>query len=246
MIFPASNRHVMDLPKREKQEKKNWKEKQRERQTKQQRAQEAYELQRERDIQTRRTRKYPKGKLIFGVCLIGVVLVAYLAWQASSIGTINNPSITNNPTLGATAPGFSLTDINGSSFSLSQQTGKVTAVHFMAVSCGGGIVQTNENQLRTLKSVCSSYCGGNSVAVVTVAATTCSVSCLEQIRSDYNVTWTLGNDYDDGTADIVEAYSAYSIVDGAIVLIDRNSKIAEVYTKEISFTTLSPRINQLL
>ena len=245
MIFPALSRHVMDLPSKEKQKKKSWKEKQRERQTKQQRAQEAYERQRERDIQTKRTRKYPKGKIVFGICLTGVVLVAYLAWQASSIGTTNNPA--NNPPLVESAPpDFSLTDINGSSFSLSQHTGKVIAVHFMAVSCGGGIVQTNENQLRTLKSVCSSYCGEESVAIVTVAATTCSVSCLEQIRSDYSVTWTLGNDYDDGTADIVDAYSAYSIVDGAVVLIDRNFKIAKVYTGEISFTTLSSQINQLL
>lgn len=245
MIFPVLDRHVMDLASKEKQKKKSWKEKQRERQTKQQRAQEAYERQRERDIQTKRTRKYPKGKIVFGICLIGVVLVAYLAWQASSIGTRNNP--TDNPPLVESAPpDFSLTDINGSSFSLSQQTGKVIAVHFMAVSCGGGIVQTNENQLRTLKSVCSTYCGKKPVAVVTVAATTCAVSCLETIRSDYAVTWTLGNDYDDGKADIVDAYSSYSIADGAIVLIDRNFKIVQVYTEETPFETLSSRISQLL
>jgi peroxiredoxin len=172
------------------------------------------------------------------------MFVAYVAWQYGS--TPPSSTNTNNPPLAGSAPDFSLTDINGAPFSLSQQAGKVIAIHFMAVSCGGGIVQTNENQLRTLKSVCSTYCGKKPVAVVTVAATTCSVSCLETIRSDYAVTWTLGNDYDDGKADIVSAYSSYSIADGAIVLIDRNFNIAEVYAEETSFETLSSRISQLL
>ena len=241
MIFPNYNHHVRNLPKKEEQKKKNWREKQRERQ----RAQEAYETQRARAAQ-KKPRKYPKGKMVFGICLIGLIFVAYAAWQSSSKPPSSNNGTTNNPPLTGSAPNFSLTDIDGTPFSLSQQAGKVIAIHFMAVSCGGGIVQTNENQLRTLKSVCSNYCGKKSVAVVTVAATTCAVSCLETIRSDYAVTWALGNDYDDGKADIVNAYSAYSIADGAIVLIDRNFEIAEVYAEETSFETLSSRINQLL
>jgi len=116
----------------------------------------------------------------------------------------------------------------------------------MAVSCGGGIVQTNENHLRTLKSVCSTYCGEKSVTIVTVAATTCAKSCLEKIRSDYGVIWTLGNDFDDRKADIINAYSSYSIADGAIVLIDRNFDVANVYSKETTLETLSSRISQLL
>lgn len=241
MIFPNYNHHVRNLPKKEKQKKKNWREKQRERQ----RAQEAYETQRAREAQ-KKPRKYPKGKIVFGICLIGLIFVAYVAWQSSSKPPSSTDGTTNNPPLTGSAPDFSLTDINGAPFSLSQQAGKVIAIHFMALSCGGGIVQTNKNQLRTLKSVCSTYCGKKPVAVVTVAATTCAVSCLETIRSDYAVTWTLGNDYDDGKWDIVNAYSSYSIADGAIVLIDRNFNIAEVYAEETTFETLSSRISQLL
>jgi peroxiredoxin len=240
MIFWNCNHCVIDLPRKEKQ-KKNWKEKQRERQ----RAQDAVETQRAREAQNK-PRKYPKGKIVFGICLIGLIFVAYVAWQSSSKPPSSTDGTINNQPLTGFAPNFSLTDINGAPFSLSQQAGKVIAIHFMAVSCGGGIVQTNENQLRTLKSVCSTYCGKKPVAVVTVAATTCATSCLEKIRSDYAVTWTLGNDYDDGKADIVNAYSSYSIADGAIVLIDRNFKIAKVYTEETTFETLSSRISQLL
>lgn len=244
MIFWNCNHRVIDLPRKEEQKKKSWKKKQRERQIKQQRAQEAYETQ--RGSTQNKPRKYPKGKIVFGICLIGLIFVAYVAWQSSSKPPSSTDGTTNNPPLTGSAPDFSLTDINGALFSLSQQAGKVIAIHFMAVSCGGGIVQTNENQLRTLKSVCSTYCGKKPVAVVTVAATTCAVSCLETIRSDYAVTWTLGNDYDDGKWDIVNAYSSYSIADGAIVLIDRNFNIAEVYAEETTFETLSSRISQLL
>ena len=227
------------LPKKEKQKKRSWKERQREKQTRLQRSQGAYEIQRERGAQ-KKPQKYPKGKIVFGICLIGLIFTALVAWQYSSKQTTNNPPLTGS------APNFALTDINGAPFSLSQQAGKVVAIHFMVVSCGGGIVQTNENQLRSLKSVCSSYCGEKSVTIVTVAATTCAKSCLEKIRSDYGVTWTLGNDYDDGKGDIINAYSSYSIADGAIVLIDRNFNIAQVYAEETAFETLASRINQLL
>ena len=245
MIFWNCNHCVIDLPRKEKQKKKSWKDKQRERQTKQQRVQEAYETQKERGTQNK-PRKYPKGKIVFGICLIGLIFVAYVAWQSSSKPPPSTDGNTNNQPLTGFVPNFALTDINGAPFSLSQQAGKVIVIHFMAVSCGGGIVTTNENQLRTLKSVCSTYCGQGSVAVVTVAATTCAVSCLETIRSEYAVTWTLGNDMDDGKADIVNAYSLYSIADGAIVLIDKNLNIVKVYTGETSFAVLSSRISQLL
>jgi hypothetical protein len=240
MIFRNCNHRVIDLPRKGKQKKKIWKEQQqRERQIREQRAQERAHTQ-------NKPRKYPKGKIVFGICLIGLIFVSYVALQSSSKPPSSTDGTTNNSPLTGSAPRFSLTDINGAGFSLSQHAGEVIAVHFMALSCGGGIARINENQLRTLKSVCSTYCGKKPVAVVTVAATTCAASSLETIRSDYAVTWTLGNDYDDGKADIVSAYSSYSIADGAIVLIDRNFNIAEVYAEETSFETLSSRINQLL
>jgi hypothetical protein len=237
--------NVRDLPRKEKQKKKSWKEKQRERQIKQQRAQESHETQRERDAQ-KKPQKYPKGKIAFGICLIGLIFTTLVVWQYSSKPPSPTDGTTNNPPPTGSAPNFALTDINGSSFSLNQHAGKVIAIHFMAVSCGGGIVQTNENHLRALKTVCSTYCGKKPVTIVTVAATTCAKSCLEKIRSDYGVTWALGNDYDDGKADIIDAYSSYSIADGAIVLIDRNFDVANVYSEETTFEALSSRISQLL
>lgn len=54
--------------------------KQRKRQLKQQRAQEAYEIQRERETE-KRPRKWSKGKMILGFCLISLMFTAYGTWQ---------------------------------------------------------------------------------------------------------------------------------------------------------------------
>jgi cytochrome oxidase Cu insertion factor (SCO1/SenC/PrrC family) len=233
------------MPKKEKK-KKSWKERQRERQLRQQRAQEAYQIQREREAE-KKPRKWPKGKMIFGFCLIVLVFSAYGTWQyfegqkPPAIG-----GTTNNPPPTGSAPSFSLKDINGTQFSLSQHSGKVIAVHFMAVGCSGQIYDINKHQLTQLKEVCNNYCGDDPVTMVTVAVATCPNSQLSVIRANYGITWVLGNDYDDGKMDIVNAYTSYSINDGTIVLIDKTFNVAKVYTETTSAETLSSKINQLL
>jgi len=234
-----------NLPKKEKK-KESWREKQRKRQLKQQRAQEAYQIQREREVE-KKPRKWPKWKMIFGFCLIVLVFIAYGTWQyfegqkPPAIG-----GITNNPPPTGSAPDFSLKDINGDQFSLSQHNGKVIAIHFMAVGCGGQIYPINDHQLNQLKKMCATYCGNKPFTVVTVAVATCANSQLAAIRANYGITWVLGNDYDDGKMDIVNSYASYSINDGTIVLIDKTFNVAQVYTEETSEEILSSKINQLL
>jgi peroxiredoxin len=244
-IAPKTHEPVWkNLPKKEKKE--SWKEKQRRRQHRQQKAQEAYQIQREREVE-KKPRKWPKGKMIFGFCLVILVFTAYGTWQyfegqkpPAIGGTTNNPSPTGS------APDFSLRDINGNQFSLSQHSGKVVAIHFMAVGCGGQFYPINDNQLQQLKSICNIYCNNKQVTIVTIAVATCASSGLAQIRENYGITWLIGNDYDDGKLDIVNAYTSYSINDGTIVLIDKTSNVAKVYTEAISVETLSSKINQLL
>jgi len=233
--------------------KKSRKETQRERQIKQQRAQEAYRaqkesyrVQKEREAK-RKPRRWPRGKILIAVCLVTLICVAYGAWQyyiqlppTISGGTTNNPPPTG------LAPNFSLKDINGTRFSLSQFNGKVIVLHFMAVGCGGQIRSINDHQLKQLKIVCNNYCGNKPVTTLTVAVASCPNSELAKIRTYYGVTWVLGNDYDDGKLDVVNAYKAYSIEDGTIILIDKAFNVAQAYTDVITVDTLSSKINQLL
>ena len=223
-----------------KQKKKSWKEKQRERQIRQQRAQEAYQIQREREIQ-RRPRKWPKGKILAAFCLILLVFGAYGAWQYTQPSTAP-PSI--NPTNPLQTPyEFAMNDVDGTKFSLASFKGRVIVIHIMGVGCHGQINPINDNQLTKLKTVCNSFCGHEPVTLVTVAVATCPSSDLEQIRTAYGITWPLGNDYDDGTMDIAQKYASQG--DGTIVLIDKTFHVSESYGT-VASSTLSTKINQLL
>ena len=229
-----------------KEKKKSGKETQRERQIKQQRAEDRHQIQEGRDAK-RRPRKLPKGKLILGVSLIVLMLTAYGIWQyteGQKPPTIGGGKSVSPPTV--SAPDFSLTDINGTQVSLSQFRGKVIGIHFMAVGCHGQINPINEYQLAQLKGACNNLCGKVPAAILTIAVATCQSSDLDVLRKNYDVTWILGNDYDDGALDIVNAYAPHEIGDGSVVLVDRDFNIVQVYTQGVSSERLSLRISQLL
>jgi peroxiredoxin len=233
------------MPKKQKK-RESWKEMQRRRLLKQQRAQEAYRIQKEIEAE-RKPRKWPKGKILGTFCMFIMIFGIYGYWQyynsqlPPSIGGSSNTS----PPL-ASAPTFSLKDINGTQFSLSQQNGKVIAIHFMAVGCSGQIYPINDHQLKQLKNLCDTYCRDKPFVIVTVAVATCPNSQLANIRSNYGVKWILGNDYDDQTLDIVNAYSGYSIRDGTVILVDKTLRVAQVYTEELAIDVVKNRVNQLL
>lgn len=230
------------MPKKKK--KKSGKEGQREKQMKQQRAQKTYQ----RQIGAKRkARKWPKGKIIAGISFLALILISYGVWQyyvqlPPSIGDETD----NTAPLTGSAPNFSFSDINGSQFSLNQFNGKVIAVHFMAVGCGGQVYPINDQQLKQLNAVCSNHCSSSPVTMVTVAVATCENAELARIRSTYGITWVLGNDYADGKMDIVEAYKSYGIKDGTILLIDKTFNVDKVYTEASTAEALSSKINQLL
>jgi len=231
-----------ELPKK----KKSRKQRQRERQIRQQRAQRAYQTQSEKETK-RKAKQWPKGKILVGVCLVAVILGAYGTWQyyIQLPPTIGDGTNGNPPPTGS-APDFSLKDIDGTQFSLNGHSGEVIAIHFMSIGCGGRIYPINDHQLKQLKNVCDNYCGDKPVAMVTVAVATCPNPDVARIRSNYGITWVLGNDYDDGKLDIVDAYVPYGIYDGTILLVDKFFDVVEVYTESVAVSTLSSKINQLL
>ena len=194
----------------------------------------------------KKSRRWPKGKILVGACLVALILVVYGAWQYSNQLPPTIGGETNNPAPTGSAPNFILKDINGTQLSLNQYSGKVIAVHFMAVGCSGQYNAINDNQLKQLKTVCNTHCGNSPISVVTVVVSTCSNNDLTLIRTKYGITWALGNDYVDEKLDVIEAYESYSIEDGTILLIDKAFNVDRVYTEAITSNTLSSRISQLL
>ena len=196
----------------------------------------------------KKPRKWPKGKILGAFCFVIMIFGIYGYWQyyTSQLPPSFGGGAANTSPPQDLAPTFSMRDINGTQFSLSQYKGKVVIIHFMAVGCSGQFYPINDNQLKQLKKLCNNYCGDNPFIMVTVVVATCPNSQLSNIRSSYGVTWILGNDYDDQTLDIVNAYTDYSIQDGSVLLIDKTFHVAKVYTEEITAETVTSKINQLL
>jgi len=243
---------------------KSLKEKQHDRNLRQQHAKVTDQNNKEREIKNRR-RKQHNVKIIFAaVCLIALVVTSYGILQyyegqkPPTIGdsTVNPNSDNNNtavntdsetePFIGGSASDFTYRDINGDTITLSQLKGKVIGIHFMSVGCGGNIDQINDYQLQQLKSVCDSFCTNKSAVLLTVAVATCENSKLDQIRINYNVTWALGNDYDDNVLDIVNSYVPQGVGDGSVVLIDKTFNITKIYRGGVAAETLTSTISQLL
>ena len=227
------------------EKKKSWKETQRERQMKQQRPEDGHQMQKRRDAKSR-PRKFPMGRIFSGVALIVLILTAYGIWQyteGQKPPTFGGGESISPETV--SAPDFVLTDINGSQVSLSQFKGKVIGLHFMAVGCHGQINPINEYQLPQLKRACSSLCGKEPATILTIAVATCESSDLDVLRTKYSVSWILGNDYDDGALEIVNAYVPHEIGDGSVVLVDKDFNIVQVYTQGVSSEKLSTRIGEL-
>jgi hypothetical protein len=183
-------------------------------------------------------------KILIPVTLV-VIVCAFGIWQyytrlPPSIGDSEGSSLPSDR-----APNFSLKDVNGSKFTLSQFNGQTIIVHFMSVGCGGQIREITDHQLRQLSRVCEKDCGSNNFTIITVVVSTCEENTLELIRSFYNITWIIGNDYDDKKLEIVDAYEGYSIQDGSIVLIDKSFRVVEVYNEEIWADNLSTAIGRL-
>ena len=190
--------------------------------------------------------KMTKGKLILTVCLVAAVLTGVGVWQFAS-GEKASP-INVDPT--SIAPDFSLRDITGVGFSLSQYRGKVILVHFMALAgCTGQLDNINYVRLPQLGSVYSKY-SSDQVVLITISVATCQGcdTILAKLRQENGISWCLGNDYDDGKLDIVEAYSRFSIGDGTIVVVDKSFNVAQVISggSTLTVNALTSKIDQLL
>jgi hypothetical protein len=200
----------------------------------------------ERSKSNRRRKMRNLNTIFATVALIVLLLSCYSVWQyyegqkPPTIGGVAGGSMSSKK-----APDFSLIDINGTQASLSQLKGKVIGIHFMAVGCSGQINPINNYQLSQLNSACNSLCKKDDAAFLTVAVATCENSNLDALRSSYGVSWIMGNDYADGVLNVVNSYVPFEIGDGAIVLIDKNFNIEQIYNGGVSADTLVSKITQL-
>lgn len=190
----------------------------------------------------------PTGKTV--ALAAGIILLAFLAYQftnnlASDTTDATNPGATS-PTTPTKKPFFTLTDLMGDKHRLADYEGNAAIIHFMGVGCGGEYRTINDNQLKELRKVCLSLCKNSSVKIFTVLVSTCTTTDLMQLYSMYNITWIIGNDYQDEKLDIVNTYSEYEVVDGSIVILGKDLSFHEAIHEAITADTIISKVRDRL
>lgn len=200
----------------------------------------------------------PKGisphviNAIIAVVIVVIILVAALNLHLfdgspSGGGSSTNPTI--NPTVnygikvGDYAPEFTLTEVGGAAFKLSNYRGNVVILDLMAtwcVPCG--------QEMQYLNDIYNSYTGVTIISVDIESSDSNDV--LAQYKADHQASWAFALDKPDavtagGTGDnsLGITYQAYSIP--SLYIIDQSGKIAYQNTGVTDSQTLGPIIQQL-
>ena len=139
-------------------------------------------------------------------------------------------------------PFFKIVDLKGNDHRLADYQGSPVIAHFMSVSCGGEFSKLNDNQLKQLNSVCGDLCDENHVTIFTILVSTCETTDLSQLYDLYNITWILGNDYQDAKLDVVEAFSEFEPADGMIILMDGDLVVNKVLDYSVTSEDLLAEI----
>ena len=112
------------------------------------------------------------------------------------------------------APEFTLTDIDGNTFSLSDFRGKIVLLDFFATWCG-----PCRSEMPHLKATQDEFYEELVVISISVDPDYDTVERLQQFRSSYNITWTLARD----TANVAAKYDVSAIP--TLYVIDQNGYV---------------------
>lgn len=186
-----------------------------------------------------------KKYIILGAGIVIILFIGYIFVQGRVESEDKPVSNGATNTKAATGPVFKLEDLRGIEYILSDYKGEPVLVHFMAVGCAGEYTELNDNQLKQLKTICTSLCGQEKLTIFTVLVSTCDTTDLSQLYDMYNITWILGNDYQDNKLDIVEKYSTYEPSDGMVLLLDENLIVTDIIKDALSSDAIIEKILQL-
>lgn len=136
--------------------------------------------------------------------------------------------------VGDLASDFTLTDIDGNSFSLSDYRGKVVIIDFMAAGC-----VPCRMEMSHLKEIFSSYSVDQVVIMSIDVDPTESNDTIRQFKESYGDNWIFASGSDAGVTYGVTAIPT-------IYIIDTQGAVAYTGFEVTSSSTLSTEINNLL
>ncbi|MFX1514388.1 MAG: cytochrome c biogenesis protein CcdA [Promethearchaeota archaeon] len=155
--------------------------------------------------------------IITSISIVGLILLHYLI---AVIGT-------------SIAPNFTLTDIDGNDFTLSNERGKVVVIDWFATWC-----EPCKDQLEYLKEIKTKYVTDNlTIISISIDPNSDSVSDLRDYRSENAITWRILRD----TGDIKSEYGAFFIPQ--IDIIDPNGQLSFSHIGVLNTAEMGKKIN---
>jgi cytochrome oxidase Cu insertion factor (SCO1/SenC/PrrC family) len=136
---------------------------------------------------------------------------------------------------GKLALNFSLSDLNGNNFMLSNYHGKVVVIGFMATWCG-----LCRQQMREYNTVWRSYEEKIILVSISIDPNFDNEDVLKSYAKDFNATWIWARDQ----SFISQQYGIYAIP--TTVIIDQNGYVRFTHVGVIDATTLASEIKSLL
>lgn len=168
------------------------------------------------------------GYLAIAAFVVGLVWLVFFTAPPNPAQTTTSLKTTTLPSR-SLAPDFTLTDVNGEVFSLSDYRGKAVVVEFMRTTCGACISQ--EPRLRELRSKF-----GNDIVMVSVDPVGDTEELLRQHRDQNVPGWIAIRD----TSGITDTYRVQATP--TIIIIDKNGYIAY---QHVGITESSVLINEV-
>jgi peroxiredoxin len=169
-------------------------------------------------------RKLPRRYIYIILFAVVIVLLAYIFLSPLFVNMV-----------GETAPDFSVTDIDGNEFNLSENRDKVVVLDLMALFCP---VCTDE--MKHLRTIFSRYSTDELVLVTISIDGKDSIDELNTFRTQYGDNWTFARDTDG----VKNKYKVRVIP--TIVIIDKEGIIRFWEKGEISASRLSSEIDKWL
>jgi len=175
-----------------KKKRESWKEKQRRIALKHQKALEAQRIQRSKAPKKKAT-GFPKGKLVTIAVFLLLIVSIYFVWSATQPASNQNNQQNQQPQnpQPKKAPAFTLTDIDGDTFSLSTFEGKIVLLDLFGTDCPACTEFIPE-----LKEVYKKY-PGNEVEIVSVSVQSWNTEqSLKEYRVKHKIEWRIARDTD--------------------------------------------------
>ena len=165
------------------------------------------------------------------VAILTIALMAVAGWYLlTHQGGENNIGTE----LGQTAPDFTLTDIHGVTFSLSDYRGKIVVLDFMATWCGPCVAQMSH-----LKQLYTDY-GARGVVIMSIGIDPAETNeIIRQFKESYGDNWIFASGPTVGATYGVVYIPTMYIIDG-------QGRIAYKKVGVTTYSALAAEINKLL